>query len=84
MRVPVRDLRNAARQVLERVEAGEELIVTVSGRDVARLSPLAEGVRWIPKRQLLETLRRVQADPELQADLDSLAPGTTDELDDLG
>lgn len=82
-RVAVRDLRNSTRQVLERVEAGEELVVTVNGRDVARLAPLVEGVRWIPKRVFLDDLARAQADPELQAELDALAPDTTDDLDDL-
>lgn len=83
MRVAVRDLRNSTRQVLERVEAGEQLIVTVNGRDVARLGPITEGLRWIPKRVFLEGLARAQADPGLQAELDALAPDTIEDLDDL-
>lgn len=38
--IPQRDLRNDVGAVLRRVEAGEEFIVTVSGRPVAELRPL--------------------------------------------
>ena len=65
------------------MEAGESLIVTVNGRDVAQLGPLNSGLRWIPKRRFLAELARVRADPGLQAELDELAAGSTDDLDDL-
>ena len=39
--IPQRELRNDVSAVLRRVEAGEEFIVTVSGRPVAELRPLA-------------------------------------------
>lgn len=81
MRVAVRDLRNSTRQVLERVEAGEELIVTVNGRDIARLTPLLTAPRAVPKNVILDRLRRNQADPGLQSELDELAPDKTDELE---
>ncbi|HYT09124.1 MAG TPA: type II toxin-antitoxin system prevent-host-death family antitoxin [Mycobacteriales bacterium] len=38
--IPVRELRNHVSEVLRRVEAGEELVVTVSGRPVAELRPI--------------------------------------------
>ena len=38
--VTVRDLRNRGGQVLERVLAGERLVVTRAGRPVAELRPL--------------------------------------------
>lgn len=37
-----RDLRNDVSAILRRVEAGEEFLVTVSGRPVAELRPLAK------------------------------------------
>ena len=41
--IPQRELRNDVSTVLRRVEAGEEFIVTVSGRPVAELRPLGGG-----------------------------------------
>lgn len=38
--VGVRELRQQASDLLRRVEAGEEIVVTVSGRPAARLVPL--------------------------------------------
>lgn len=38
--IPQRELRNDVSSVLRRVEAGEEFIVTVSGRPVAELRPV--------------------------------------------
>ena len=40
-RVGVRDLRNHGSDVLARVQAGETLLVTKSGRPVAEITPLA-------------------------------------------
>jgi prevent-host-death family protein len=40
-RVGVRELRQNLSRYLERVKAGEELIVTEHGREVARLIPVA-------------------------------------------
>ena len=47
--LPARELRNNVSDVLRRVEAGERLRVTVSGRPVAELVPLparARTMRW--------------------------------------
>ncbi|MEX2290223.1 MAG: type II toxin-antitoxin system prevent-host-death family antitoxin [Mycobacteriales bacterium] len=38
--IPQRQLRNDVSAVLRRVEAGEEFVVTVSGRPVAELRPV--------------------------------------------
>ena len=76
--VASRDLRNDTRGVLRRVEAGEDVTITVDGRPVAVLRPLATRPRWVPRAQFLERLR--QADAGLTADLRSLAPDTTDDL----
>lgn len=42
--VTTREMRNNSAEVLRRVEAGEELVVTNHGRPVARLLPLAPSV----------------------------------------
>lgn len=44
--IPQKELRNQVSDVLRRVEAGESLIVTVSGRPVAELSPIHRH-RWV-------------------------------------
>lgn len=38
--IPQRALRNDVASVLRRAEAGEEIVVTVSGRPVAQLGPV--------------------------------------------
>ncbi len=81
--VASRELRNRTRQVLERVEAGEDVIITVDGREVARVTRVARKPRWVPRGAFLADLRRVQADAGLRADLDELAPDTTDDLGPL-
>jgi prevent-host-death family protein len=43
-RVGVRDLKNRLSAHLDRVKAGEEIIVTEHGRPIARLSPLGADV----------------------------------------
>ena len=81
--VPSRDLRNRTRQLLDRVEAGEDVTITVDGRPVARVTRVSHQPRWIARELLFEQLRRIQADACLADDLAALAPDTTDELEPL-
>jgi prevent-host-death family protein len=81
--VPSRDLRNRTRQVLDRVEAGEDVTITVDGRPLARLTRVSSKQRWISRDLLFEQLQRIQADPGLADDLAALAPDTTDDLEPL-
>jgi len=73
-----RELRNQTRQVLARVEAGESVTITVNGRAVATLEPLAGRRRWLPRGQFVRTL--VPADADLASELAALAPDSTDDL----
>lgn len=76
-----RDLRNDTAGVLRRVQAGEDVTITVRGRPVAVLSAAQpQRRRWLPKADLLSRLRRAQADPGLRDDLATLAGETTDDL----
>jgi prevent-host-death family protein len=78
--VPVRELRNDVSAVLRRVEQGERLRVTVSGRPVADLVPLATrptDMRWEDFQQVLAGAR---ADAGLAAELATLVPDTTDDV----
>lgn len=73
-----RELRNDTRGVLRRVEAGEDVTITVDGRAVAVLRPLETRSRWVPRDRFVARLK--QADPGLGLDLRELAPEMTDDL----
>lgn len=70
--VTIRELRNHGGDVVERVLAGEALLVTRSGTPVAELRPLAR--RGLDAGALLERWRHLpHVDPErLRADVDDV------------
>jgi len=75
--IPARELRNHVSEVLRRVEAGEELVVTVSGRPVATMAPVARRrPRFLPTAEVLSWPK---ADPGLRAELREMLPETTDD-----
>jgi prevent-host-death family protein len=79
--VASRDLRNDTAGVLRRVQAGEDVVVTVNGQPVARLVPVRPARRrWLSAVELAARLRTAQADPGLRDDLAWLAGDTTDDL----
>lgn len=78
--VASRELRNDTRSVLRRVEAGEDVVITVDGRPVAVLHPVGSRPRWLARRQFVDRFGGRQADPGLTDDLRALAPDTTDDL----
>lgn len=77
--VPARDLRNNVSAVLRRVEAGERLRVTVSGRPVAELVPLLARPRSISWSAFVEGTEDWRADTGLARELRDLLPETTDD-----
>lgn len=78
--IPARDLRNDVSAVLRRVEQGEHLRVTVSGRPVAELVPLTIRPRSMAWDAFFRESDRWRADPGLDRELADLLPGTTDDL----
>ncbi len=78
--IPARDLRNDVSGILRRVQAGERLRVTVSGRPVAELSPLPTRPRTISWQHFAEHLDAKRADPGLTRDLAGLVPDSTDDI----
>lgn len=76
--ISVRELRDHTAEVLRRVEAGEQLRVTVDRRPVARLMPLPARTSWVPRRRVLDSL--TQADADLCGELDRVLPDTADDL----
>jgi prevent-host-death family protein len=78
--VASRALRNDTRALLMRVEAGEDVTITVDGRPVAVLRPIAARPRWMSGPELFLRLSRHQSDPALATDLSELLPDMTDDL----
>ena len=78
--VASRELRNQTRALLDRVAGGERITVTVNGRPVAELAPVAERPRWMARTRFVRDVLSHQADAALAADLVSVADETTDDL----
>lgn len=78
--VASRELRNNTRSLLDRVEAGEEVTITVDGRPVAVLHPIGRRPRWVGRDEFIRRITTHQADPGMARDLVGLAPDTTEDL----
>jgi prevent-host-death family protein len=78
--VASRALRNDTRALLRRVEAGEDVTITVDGRPVAVLRPITARPRWMSGSELFLRLSRHQSDPALAKDLSEMVPDMTDDL----
>jgi prevent-host-death family protein len=77
--VPQKELRNHVAEVLRRAESGEEITITVSGRPVAQLGPIA-GDPWVAAAKV----RHVWDTPApvgLAEDLERLELGLVDPFD---
>lgn len=62
-----KELRNASGEILRRAEAGETMTVTVSGRPVAQIGPIARR-SWVSGEELA-AIWRTPAPTGLQDDL---------------
>lgn len=78
--VASRELRNSTRSLLDRVEAGETLTITVDGRPTAVLAPIGRRPRWLSRNEFASTMLAHQADAALAGDLEELAGEMTDEF----
>jgi prevent-host-death family protein len=72
-------LRNETRTVLERVESGESITITLDARPVAELVPVS-GDPWIRRDEFVRLLLAAPADAGLSADLAELAVGSPDDF----
>jgi len=79
-RIPQRELRNDVSAVLRQVMAGEQLRVTVAGRDAADLVPIEAAPSWTGGSRARELIAAAQAEPGLTGELDRAFPDTTDQL----
>lgn len=80
MDVGVRDLRNHTSRVIDAVQAGERVTLTVRGEPVADIVPHARRARWLSGSELRSQLADRAADPGLSRELDELAGQTLDQL----
>jgi antitoxin (DNA-binding transcriptional repressor) of toxin-antitoxin stability system len=78
-----RELRNNTRSLLERVEAGESITITLDGRPVAELRAPGRRPRWMSSREFAQRIASRQADPGLRQELAELAPDSTRDLPPL-
>ncbi|MDA8068342.1 MAG: type II toxin-antitoxin system prevent-host-death family antitoxin [Actinomycetota bacterium] len=74
--IPQKELRNNIGEILRRAEAGEELTITVQGREVARLGP-AHRRRWVTG-PALHAVWQTPAPKTLDTDLEHYPTGLTD------
>lgn len=74
--VPQKELRNNIGAVLRRAEAGERIIVTVSGRPVAELGPTGRR-RWVRGADL-GAIWQTPAPGTLETDLSRFPAGVGD------
>ena len=80
MEIGVRDLRNRTAQVIDAVQAGERVVLTVHGDPVADIVPHGRRSRWLAGAPLRERLGDVAADSMLARELDELARQTLADL----
>lgn len=80
MWVGVRDLRNDTARVLDAVQAGDRVTLTVHGEPVADIVPHGLRIRWLSGAAVRDQLSSRAADPGLHEELRELAGQTLDEL----
>jgi len=78
--IPQRELRNNVSAVLREVERGETLRVTVRGKPVADLTPVAAGRLGFSPAEVARIVAEAPLDPGFVGDLDAAAGATIDEL----
>ena len=78
--IAARALRNDTRGVLQRVEQGELVTITVNGRAVAIIRPLPRRSPWMTRAEFISQVLAHPADARLTDELATLAPDTTDDL----
>jgi prevent-host-death family protein len=74
--IPQKELRNNVAEVLRRAEAGEEITITVAGREVARLGPTGRR-RWVGGSSL-QAVWQTPPPRTLTSDLERFPAAITD------
>lgn len=74
--VGLRELRQQASELVRRVEAGDEILITVAGRPSARLVPVAPRT-WRTWEEVSDILHG-PADPDWEEDMNRIDHGLYD------
>jgi len=74
------ELRNRRTLVLRQVEAGQSTRITVNGKPVADLVPIASARKWVPKARVLRLLRQAALDRRFARDI---AAATSAKIENL-
>lgn len=61
MKLSISDAKARLTDLVRRAEAGEEVVLTRHGHDVARLAPIVAPVTAVAKRRLLQEIRAAGA-----------------------
>jgi prevent-host-death family protein len=78
--IPQRELRNDVSAVLDEVAAGARLRITVRGKPVADLIPVAGTRTFVPRADVLRILDLAPLDAGFSSDVGALLGQTIDEL----
>lgn len=76
----MRDLRNHTGRVIEAVDSGQRVVLTVHGRPVADIVPHETRSTWRPADQLLRELAAIPVDPTFASDIADALDATTDDV----
>jgi prevent-host-death family protein len=79
--VTLGELRSHTRSLFDRVDAGEEITITVNGSEVAHMVPVDRRSKYFTREEFIQEVLPNQADPALRDELtDLLGNETTDDL----
>ena len=78
--VDARELEDDTRELLDRVDAGETITITVNRRAVAELRPVSRRPRTMSRAEFVANVLPHQADPALRRELRALLRDTTDDI----
>ncbi len=63
MKVTVREVRKGLSRLLNRVEAGEEVVITRNGKEVAKLVPTSETSKVLPDLSAFRAATKLSGEP---------------------
>src|SRR2546425_11076035 len=80
IRIPVRELRNDSAGILRQVEAGRSFLITVAGREIAALGPLASRSTFVPRSVIEGIIGEAALDDRFGDDVEAALGDRVDEL----
>jgi len=78
--IPARELRNDSTEILRQVQAGQRFLITVSGHQVAELTPLSSKSVFVPRTVVESLIREAPLDSDFAGDVDAAIHQRVDEL----